>query len=135
MKVALLPNYFKKIGVAAGILSLIFYIIFGTNHEMIPLAYDPEIISWITKDLIVVALLFIAFSKEKKQYKDLNTLRFERLKQSMIFGVVILIFDSISDIIFNPEEIDVKNGYEVVIMILFFYIVTFHFEKKKMPSE
>ena len=135
MKEVLLPNYFKKIGVATGMLSLIFYIAFGTNHEMIPLVYDPEIISWIAKDIAVVALLFIAFSKEKKQIKDLNTLRFERLKQSMIFGAVILIFDSISEMIFNREEIEVKNAYEIVIMVLLFYIVTFHFEKSKTSAK
>ncbi|MCH4822095.1 hypothetical protein ML462_02830 [Gramella lutea] len=135
MKVVLLPNYFKKIGIITGLISSLCYFVFGIDHEMLDLSYDREVVGFITKDMIVISLLFIAFAKEKSQIQNLDTIRFEKLKQAMIFGAVILIYDSISEIIFRSGEMEMESGYEVMITGLLFYIVTFYFELYNLPKE
>ena len=135
MKVTLLPNYFKKIGLITGFLAFVSFVVFDLAYGTIPFSYDRELVSFICKDLIVVSLLFIAFANEKEHVKNLNSLRFEKLKQAIIFGAVILIYDSISEIIFRREEMAMESGYEIMITSLLFYIVTFHFEKNNMPQE
>lgn len=135
MKVSLLPNYFKKIGILTGLVSFLCYLLFGLNHELFSFTYDREIVSYISKDIIVISLFFIAFAKEKRPIKNLNALRFEKLKQALIFGGVILIYDSISEIIFRSGEMEMESGYEVMITALLFYIVTFYFELYNLPEE
>ena len=84
---------------------------------------------WIFEDLLLISLLFIAFAKEKNDSEELNKIRLEKLKQSIIFGAVVLIFDSISDLAFDKGDMDMKTGYEIILMVLFFYLITYNLRK------
>ncbi len=127
----LLPNYFKKIGLITGILSFIFLILVQFNQDWDFVLIKQEVFKWIFKDLFLISLLFVSFSKEKSETDQIYKLRFQRLKQSVIFGGAVLILDSISELVFNYGDIVMKSGYEIMLMILFFYIVTFNFGKNK----
>lgn len=127
----LLPNYFKKIGIITGIASIIFLILFHFYSEQLSFSLNQDIIKWILKDIFLISLLLISFTKEKIETEKIYKIRFQRLKQSVIFGGAVLILDSISELSFNIGEIEMKSGYEIMVMITLFYIVTFHFEKKK----
>jgi hypothetical protein len=131
MKENLLPNYFKKIGLITGIISFILLILIHFYSEQISFSSNQEIIKWIIKDIILISLLFISFAKEKNETEKIFKIRFQRLKQSVIFGGAVLILDSISELAFNNGEIEMKSGYEIMIMIILFYVVTFNFEKNK----
>lgn len=131
MKEKLLPNYFKKIGLITAITSFILLILIYFYSEQISFSFNQEIIKWIFKDIILISLFFISFAKEKNETEKIYKLRFQGLKQSVIFGGVVLILDSISEIVFNNGEIEMKSGYEIMIMISLFYIVAFNFEKRK----
>jgi len=78
----------------------------------------------------LTSLLLLVFTKEKVETDVIKKIRFERLKQSLIFGAAVLILDSISELSFNIGDIEMKSGYEIMIMILLFYLITFSYKKK-----
>lgn len=84
---------------------------------------------WIVKDLIFICLFIIAFAKEQKETKEIRKLRSDKLKRAILFGGVIILFDSFSNLIFDFENIDLKSRYEIIVIVLLFYIVTFNFQK------
>ena len=127
MKENLLPNYYKKIGLIFGSLSFIFLAINLFYPDLIQ--SSQQLIKWIFKDILLISLLLIAFAKEKNESEQLNKLRFEKLKQSVLFGGVVLIFDSISELAFDKGDMDMKTGYEIMLMILFFYLITYNLKK------
>ena len=127
MKENLLPNYFKKIGLIFGSLSIIFLISNLSYPDLVQ--SNQQLVKWIFKDLLLISLLLIAFAKEKNESEQLNKIRFEKLKQSVLFGGVVLIFDSISELAFDKGDMDMKTGYEIVLMILFFYLITYNLRK------
>lgn len=130
MKKDLLPNYFKKVGLIVGFILLTSLLVIHFYPEQISVSQNQEIIKWIIKDLILISLLLISFSKEKNDTDQIYKIRFQKLKQSVIFGGAVLILDLISEIIYNNDNIEVKSGYEIMVMITLFYIVTFNFERK-----
>lgn len=131
MKEILLPNYFKKIGLIAGSLCVVAFVILFGLLQNINSTVPLEIAMWIVKDLIFICLLFIAFAKEQKETEEIRKLRYEKLKRAVLFGGIILLFSSFSDLIFDFENIDQKSGYEIMVVVLLFYIATFNFEKSK----
>ncbi|WP_034893257.1 hypothetical protein [Gillisia sp. Hel_I_29] len=128
MKENLLPNYYKKIGLTFGLLSLIFLILNLYYPDLIN--SNKELIKWICKDIFLTSLLLLVFTKEKVETDVIKKIRSERLKQSLIFGAAVLILDSISELSFNIGDIEMKSGYEIMIMILLFYLITFSYKKK-----
>jgi succinate dehydrogenase/fumarate reductase cytochrome b subunit len=131
MKENLLPNYFKKIGLITG---LIFFILLFLVHfypEQNPFSINQLKIEWIIKDLILMSLLFIAFSKEKDETDKILGLRFHKLKESVLFGGIMIFYDSISVFGYNEND-QLKSGFEIIVMILLFYIITFHLKKKRL---
>lgn len=130
MKKDLLPNYFKKVGLIVGFILLTSLLVIHFYPEQISVSQNQEIIKWIIKDLILISLLLISFSKEKNDTDQIYKIRFQKLKQSVIFGGAVLILDLISEILYNNDNIEVKSGYEIMVMITLFYIVTFNFERK-----
>ena len=127
MKENLLPNYFKKIGLIFGSLSIIFLISNLSNIDFIK--SNEPFVKWIFKNLFLISLLLIAFSKEKNESDKIIKIRFEKFKQSILFSAVVLIFDSVSELVYDKNDKDLMTGFEIMIIILFFYLITYHFRK------
>ena len=127
MKEDLLPNYFKKIGLIFGSLSLIFLISNLSNIDFIN--SNEPFVKWIFKILFLISLLLIAFSKEKNESDKIIKIRFEKFKQSILFSAVVLIFDSVSELAFDKNDENLITGYELMLIILFFYLITYNFRK------
>ena len=125
MKQALLPNYYKKVGLGLFALSLIGLISSLFYNDVISM--DPQLLKWIFKDLLLIALLFIAFAREKEESEHLNTIRFEKLKDSVVVGGVFILLDSISA--FYGGDLDISSGYNILVIMLFYYIITYNFKK------
>ena len=132
MKVKLLPTYYKNIGLVIGSLSLLI-LLFNMFYQEL---FDSNnlLFKWIFKDIFLISLLIISFAQEKIETNEISLLRFDRLKQSVIFGGIILVFDSISELVFYHGHMDMKSGYEIMVMILLFYLITFHSYKTKLES-
>ncbi len=127
MKEKLLPNYYKRIGLIFGSLSLIFLITNFFTQEFLNI--NQEIIEWILKDLLLISLLLITFTREKVESEKVMEIRYHKLKQSILFGGSVLILDSILELFSHYEKMEMKSGYHIMIMILLFYLVTFNFRK------
>lgn len=127
MKEKLLPNHYKKIGLIIAFLSLLLLITNIIDQDLVKL--KQENIDWILKDIFLVSLLLMAFAREKLENTKLAEIRYEKLKQSVIFGGFVLIMDSLLQVIANYQMIQMKGGFHIMVMILLFYLITFNFRK------
>ena len=127
MKEKSTPNYFKKIGFILACLSFLFLFINHFNPDLIET--NEELIKWIFKDILLISLLYIAFGNCKNESKNLIKLKFKALKSAFLIGAGILIFESITEMAFNKGGIDVKSGYEIVVIILVLYLINYYWSK------
>jgi uncharacterized protein YacL len=123
----LLPNYYKNIGLTLAAISIVLLMTNIAYQQLNDL--NQESIDWILKDIFLISLLMIAFAKEKIENEKIIELRYNKLKQSVIFGGFVLIMDSLLQIIANYEVFEMKEGFLIMTMILLFYIITFNFRK------
>ncbi|MUP44693.1 hypothetical protein E0K83_02910 [Gramella sp. BOM4] len=130
MKELLLPNYFKKIGLIAGSLLFIAFVIIFALGELGSTEINLDLLGQIVKDLILVCLFFIAFGKETRETEAIKKLRYDKLMKALLFGGLILLFDSISNLVFDRNHEVLKSGYEIMVVVLLFYIATFNFNSK-----
>lgn len=132
MKEKLLPNYFKRIGFVLASLSFLFLIINYFNSDL--LQSNELIIKWIFKDILLISLLVMAFSKDKNESKEFYKLKYKSLKNSFLLGAGILIFESITELAFAKDGIDTKSGYEIIVFIVIWYLLNFHWDKNHQKS-
>ena len=116
----LLPNYFKKIGLGFILASVVFVVsvkIFGI-HLTAEKKEMMKIISW---DILILGMLFIAFSKEKDEDELTMLIRMKALASAFVY---IVIFKIVSDVfgIIDQELIENKNGYFFQMMIWYFFV-------------
>ena len=123
----LLPNYYKQIGLILAAISIVLLMTNIAYQQLNDL--NQESIDWILKDIFLISLLMIAFAKEKVENERIIALRYNKLKQSVIFGGFVLVMDSLLQIIANYEVFKMKEGFIIMTMILLFYLITFNFRK------
>ena len=132
MQENLLPNLYKKIALTAGVLILIALVLKDPIAQA--LDFHEVRLDRIIKDLFLISLLAVVFSKEKNETETIGILRLKKLKESVGFGGFILLFDSVQEIIFWDGDYEMKNGYEIMIGILIFYLVVFHIKKTQLKK-
>ncbi len=127
MNEKLLPNSLKKI-----VLPIILIFIIGLVFSD-PLAdfMNLEVIrlNWILKDFILLSLILFVFSKEKIETPQIQKIRSKKLIDSLGFGVVVVIYDSLSAIFFSGESFEMKSSYELLILIFCYYLLSFYITK------
>ena len=123
----LLPNYLKKIALTIGIVALTTLISNAVYPEVLNI--EKSKLTWILKILILASLLTMVFTKEKNETEKISQLRLKNILDSVGFGVAFYIIDTISELIFSDGKYEMKSGYEMLIIILFYYIVTFFIKK------
>ncbi|CAM4303915.1 hypothetical protein [Gillisia hiemivivida] len=127
MNEKLLPNSLRKI-VLAILLFLIIGLVFSDpiadyiNLEVIRL-------NWILKDFILLSLIVFVFSKEKIETPRIQKIRAKKLIESLGFGVVVVIFDSLSAIFYSGDSFEMKSSYEFLILIFSYYLLSFYISK------
>lgn len=134
IKENLLPNYFKIIGLVVAILSAALLWFMYANPESLPFTH-LEIQKWIVKDMLLVSLLFMIFSREKKESQKIKMLRLDKAKRALIFGALLLIFDSVREMIFFDGKFEMKSGFELIVLILVFYLLVFLLRKYNYRGE
>lgn len=122
----LLPYYFKSIGLGLILLCLI---LFFVNHHYEGLAGLSENFCKTMLELAVyLGALLIIFSYQKNEHKEIAKTRLKMLSSALLFGVVIFFLDSVLAVVSEPENPEFKSGYDIMIITLFYYILTFHHE-------
>ncbi|WP_157594927.1 hypothetical protein [Psychroflexus tropicus] len=56
-------------------------------------------------------------------------MRFEILKDSVVVGGVFILLESISELAFNNGDLDISSGYDILVIMLFYYVFTYNFKK------
>jgi len=116
----LLPNYFKKIGLGFILASVVFVVslkIFGIHIT----AEKKEMLKTISRDVVLLGMMFIAFSKEKDEDELTMLIRMKALASAFVY---IVIFKIVSDVfgIIDQELIENMNGYFFQMMIWYFFV-------------
>ena len=116
----LLPNYFKKIGLGF-ILASVVFVVSVKISGIHPTAEKKEMMKIISKDVVLLGMMFIAFSKEKDEDELTMLIRMKALASAFVY---IVIFKIVSDVfgIIDQELIENMNGYFFQMMIWYFFI-------------
>lgn len=124
----LLPNYFRKIGLAIMLLALFSVIIFKLTGLEISAEQKP-LIRLLTMNIFILGLLFIAWCRDKVEDEMTVSLRLKSMSLSFIWAVLYVILRPFTDIIFKDPIKDLK-AQELVFSMLFFYLVIYFIQKK-----
>ncbi|WP_300441973.1 hypothetical protein [Christiangramia sp.] len=125
----LLPNQYKLIAFVIFIISIIAFILKIPLADLVQL--EQARMSWIIKDIVLISLLIITFSKDKNETQKVQNLRVQELRGAVIFGGFILLIHSIQEILFWDGRYQIEDGFELMIAILLYYIIVFNVKKYK----
>ena len=125
----LLPNQYKLIAFVIFIISIIAFILKIPLADLVQL--EQARITWIIKDIILISLLVITFSKDKNETQKITDLRVRELSGAVIFGGFLLIIQSIQEILFWDGHYEIEDGFEIMVAILLYYIIVFNIKKHK----
>ena len=116
----LLPNYFKKIGLGF-ILASVVFVVSVKISGIHPTAEKKEMMKTISRDVVLLGMMFLAFSKEKDEDELTMLIRMKALASAFVY---IVIFKIVSDVfgIIDKELIENMNGYFFQMMIWYFFI-------------
>ena len=116
----LLPNYFKKIGLGFILASVVFVVSLKISGIHLT-AEKKEMMKTIFWDILIIGMLFIAFSKEKDEDELTMLIRMKALASAFVY---IVIFKIVSDVfgIIDQELIENMNGYFFQMMIWYFFV-------------
>jgi len=128
----LLPSYFKDIGLALIIISIAILIINYIYQDLFKV--NQQIFKWIFKDLILLGTTFISFSYQKNETRQITKMRFEKLANALLFGSFFFLFDSIPEIIYGSSKFELISAYEILLIVLLYFIILFHYDLYKMRN-
>ena len=122
----LLPHKFKIVGYALLAISLVLFIISSTDL----IAVEKEIIKNGFFDLVLIAFLVLALSKEKVEDERSMKLRLLAFAATFLYGVIFALISPFGSILFNGSfEIDLQANQLLFTMFLWYFAV-FYFMKR-----
>ena len=125
--VVLLPAYFKKIGLAVIVLSLVPVIIIKSMHIEWT-AFKMQLLRIFIFDALILGLFFIAWSKDKTEDELTFLIRLKAAARTFTFAVFFVIGRSVVDLtVKNP--IGNLTGQDVIIMMFSVYLVVYYYQK------
>ena len=120
----LFPNYFKKIALGLLLGTFVFVILKIVNI----ISIDKKLSLFLVLYTILIAFLFLAFSKDKFEDELIAQIRFRALASALQFGTVYFLFSSISALVFkskSPNEV-----LSILYLIFIYYFLVFYRMKK-----
>ena len=126
MDLKLLPHKFKIVGYVLLAISLVLFII--SSIDLI--AVENEIIKNGFFDLVLIAFLVLALSKEKVEDERSMKLRLLVFAATFLYGVIFALISPFGSILFNGSfEIDLQANQLLFTMFLWYFGV-FYFMKR-----
>ena len=122
----LLPHKFKIVGYVLLAISLVLFIISSTDL----IDVEKEIIKNGFFDLVLIAFLVLALSKEKVEDERSVKLRLLAFAATFLYGVIFALISPLGSILFNGSfEIDLQANQLLFTMFLWYFGV-FYFMKR-----
>lgn len=122
----LLPNYFKIIGFALGVIDIIIVILSITNV----IEADEELLKSITGSILLIAFLILALSKDKIEDELTIIIKLRAFGGAFIYGTVIIIIEPFINLLL--EGIYYKDNGAIGLlsqMFIFYFIMVFIMKK------
>ena len=125
--IRLFPNYFKKLGLLVVVLVALsfFYVVIVRPPAS---QHFKELTKAAMLSILGLGLFFIAIAKEKIEDELAQVLRLKAMASAFLFGVIQGILSPIFSLIFE-NRVEVVNGPQLIMGMLFFYLLIFHIHK------
>ena len=124
---ALLPAYFKRIGLAVMILTFVPAIIVKAMSIEIAQS-QKELLRVLNLNALILGLLFVAWSKDKVEDEMTVSIRLKAVSWSFTWAVLYVIIMPFIDLLFK-EPIANLTGQSVVMSMLFVYLIMYYLQK------
>ena len=126
-EVALLPKYFKKIGLVVMILAFVpAVVVKSMNVETVQ--SQKELFRIFTLNAFILGLLFVAWSKDKVEDEMTVAIRLKAMAWTFSWAVLYVIVKPIVDLLFK-DSIQDLTGQQVVMTMLFVYLIMYYLQK------
>lgn len=123
----LLPNFFKKVGIAVMLLAFVPAVIVKViNIQLTPA--NKELFRLLTMNAFILGLLFVAWAKDKVEDEMIVAIRLKAMGWSFIWAVLFVITKPFVDMLFNDPIADLKSQ-ELVLSMLFVYLLMYFVQK------
>jgi hypothetical protein len=123
----LLARYFKKLGLVVMVLAFIPAIVVkAMSIEM--LESDKDLFRMYTLNAFILGLLFVVWSKDKIEDEMTVALRLKAVFWTFIWAVFYVIIKPVIDLVFKEPIVNL-TGQELVMSMLFIFLVTYYLEK------
>lgn len=116
----LLPNYFKKIGLGFVLISIVFIVSVKISGIHIT-AEIKEMMKTVFWDILILGMLFIAFSKEKDEDELTMLIRMKALASAFVYVVIFKIVNDVFSL-FNQASDENMHGYFFQMMFWYFFV-------------
>lgn len=116
----LLPNYFKKIGLVF-ILGSVFFVVALKISGINLTAEIKEMMKTIFWDILILGMLFTAFSKEKDEDELTMLIRMKALSSAFVYVVIFKIVNDVFSL-FNIASDENMHGYFFQMMFWYFFV-------------
>ena len=127
-KTGLLPNYFKKVGMAVMILAILPALIIKLIDIQIAQA-QKNLFKLMTMNVFILGLLFVAWAKDKVEDELTIMLRLKSMGFAFILAVLSVVMKPLTDVLFKDTLGDFK-AQELVLSMLFVYLIMYYLQKK-----
>ena len=125
----LLPDYFKKIGFGLIFASVLFKIL--SKIEILP--FDKEIVKMVSMNVILLAFLILAMTKDKIEDELTMKLRVNAFAASFLCAVLSVLVQPFMNLIFYgsllSDKID-KGSTHLIFLMFSIYFLIFYMGKK-----
>ena len=120
----LLPNYFKKIALVLLMGTFVFIVLKAADI----ISIDKKLWIFLVLHGILIAFLFLAFSKDKFEDELIAQIRFRALAIALLFGTLFFLLSSISAFVLKSKS-QPFNPF-ILYMIFMYYFWVFYRMKK-----
>ena len=127
-EIGLLPNIFKKVGIAVMLLAFVPAIV--AKAVNIPLtAANKEVFRLLTMNAFILGLLFVAWAKDKVEDELTFAIRLKAMGWAFIWAILFVIIKPFVNMLFNDPVADMKSQ-ELVLSMLIVYLLMYFIQKK-----
>lgn len=124
----LLPNFFKKIGIALMLLMIVFAITFKIIQPNISVEYK-EYYKLFSGNLLLLGFFFFAFSRDKIEDEMTLLIRLNSIAFAFAWIILLILFTPIFDLLFDGKIIGLTSR-QIVLNMLVCYLGMYYFQKK-----
>lgn len=128
----LLPNIFKKIGLVIAVASLTTAVAAHTSNTTFS-AHQKEIFKVSSLALFILGLIFVSWSKDKREEEINIALRYKSMTAAFFFVVQVAVLGFVFDL-FIKEPVQFPEGISIIIQVLLIFLVIYE-SKKQVHKE